>query len=210
MKTADLNTTKTTRKEDQDLMRRIAEKDQEAFSEFTERYMPLIYSTAHKVLKHVEDAEDVTHDVLLTIWNRANGYDSAKGSLVTWICTTVRNRSIDRVRSFQRRAAMHDRYENSLGEELPERRQGGREELYRSDARRILQNAVVELSAEQREVIELAYFQGLTQTQIADRLESPLGTVKARIRRGVECLRSMVNQRESLDGELRGLMKGLS
>jgi RNA polymerase sigma-70 factor (ECF subfamily) len=103
---------------------------------------------------------------------------------------------------------MHDRYESLLEESLPEARQGGREELYQSDARRLLKSAVVELSAEQREVIELAYFEGLTQSQIADRLNSPLGTVKARIRRGVQCLRGMMS--EDLNGELRELMGGLS
>ena len=205
MKSAILDPKKTTREEDQDLMRRIAEEDQEAFSHFCERYMPLIYSTAYKVLKHVEDAEDVTHDVLLTVWKRAGGYDSSKGSLVTWICTTARNRSIDRVRSFQRRAAMHDRFEGSLEKDLPEPRQGGREGIFQSDARQILQSAVVELTVEQR---ELAYFEGLTQKQIADRLGSPLGTVKARIRRGVQCLRGMMSG--SLDGEMRALMNGLS
>lgn len=188
-------------------MRRIAGSDEEAFADFCERYLSLIYSTAYKVLKHVEDAEEVTHDVLLTIWNRADGYDASKGSLVTWICTTARNRAIDRVRSYQRRSAMHERYETALEEELPEPRQGGREDLYRSEARRILKSVVVELSAEQREVIELAYFEGLTQKQIADRLHSPLGTVKARIRRGVQCLRGMMDG--SLARELKALMNGL-
>ena len=83
-----------------------------------------------------------------------------------------------------------------------------REELYLSDARQILQGAVVELSPEQREVIELAYFEGLTQKQISDQLESPLGTVKARIRRGLQRLRCSI--RDDLPGELEGLMVGVS
>ncbi|MCB1230096.1 MAG: sigma-70 family RNA polymerase sigma factor [Verrucomicrobiae bacterium] len=196
------------REEEYRLMQRIAAGDHGAFDEFCDRYSPLIFSTAYKVLNHAQDAEDVAHDVLLSVWQKADTYQPNKGTLVTWICTTSRNRSIDRVRSFQRRAAMHDRFETRLEGEKPEARSSGRSELYRSDARSILENAVVELSPEQREVIELAYFEGLTQRQIADRLHSPLGTVKARIRRGLQRLRSMM--RNQLDDEAEVLMSGLS
>ncbi len=196
------------REEEFQLMQRIAVGDHGAFDEFCERYSPLIFSTAYKVLNHAQDAEDVAHDVLLSVWKKADSYQPAKGTLVTWICTTSRNRAIDRVRSFQRRAAMHDRFETRLEREKPEARTTGRDDLYRSDARSILENAVVELSPEQREVIELAYFEGLTQRQIADRLHSPLGTVKARIRRGLQRLRGMMKDR--LDGEAESLMVDLS
>ena len=199
---------KTTRAEDQALMQRIANKDAEAFDELCTRYRPLIYSTAMKVLNHVDDAQDVTNDVLISIWQKAGSYQSAKGSLVTWICTTTRNRSIDRVRSFQRRAALYDRYEDSLRKDEPQMTRSSRDDLYRSDARNILQTAVVDLSPEQREVIELAYFEGLTQKQISDRLESPLGTVKARIRRGLQRLRG--SMKDQLKDELEGLIVGVS
>ena len=146
--------------------------------------------------------------MLTTIWKKAASYHPKKGSLVTWICTTARNRSIDRVRSVQRRSALYDRFEEKLEGDLPEARTSGREALYRSDARQVLQSAVVALSPEQREVIELAYFEGLTQKQIADRIYSPLGTVKARIRRGVERLRVSIN--DSLDGEGQLLLRSVA
>lgn len=190
------------------LMKRVAAKDQQAFAELTEKYSPLIFSTAFKVLNHYEDTEDVMNEVLTTIWKKADTYQSAKGSLVTWICTTARNRSIDRVRSVQRRSALYDRFEEKLEVDVPEKRTSGRDELYRSDARRVLHNAVVSLSPEQREVIELAYFEGLTQKQIAERIHSPLGTVKARIRRGVERLRGSLNER--LQGEGQTLLASVS
>lgn len=196
------------REEEYHLMQRIASGDHGAFDQFCDRYTPLIFSTAYKVLNHAQDAEDVSHDVLLSVWKKADSYQPAKGTLVTWICTTTRNRSIDRVRSFQRRAAMHDRFETREKREKPEARTSGRDDVYRSDARTILEDAVVELSPEQREVIELAYFEGLTQRQIAERLHSPLGTVKARIRRGLQRLRGMMKDR--LAGEARTLMTGLS
>lgn len=212
MKTATVSSSTKTppadRQEEFELMQRIASGDHEAFDQFCDRYSTLIFSTAYKVLNHAQDAEDVAHDVLLSVWNKAGTYQPTKGTLVTWICTTARNRSIDRVRSFQRRAAMHDRFETRLKGEKKEARTSGRDELYRSDARSILEDAVVDLSPEQREVIELAYFEGLTQRQIADRLQSPLGTVKARIRRGLQRLRGMMKDR--LDGEAEVLMTGLS
>jgi len=185
-----------------DLMKRIAGRDHRAFAEFTAKYSALVFSTAFKVLNHYEDSEDVTNEVLATIWKKAATYHPKKGSLVTWICTTTRNRAIDRVRSVQRRSALYDRFEEKIEGEAPEHATTGREALYRADARNILQSAVVALSPEQREVIELAYFEGLTQKQIAERIDSPLGTVKARIRRGVERLRHSINDRLQGEGEL--------
>lgn len=189
------------------LMQRIAQGDNQAFDEFNKQYRTLIFTTVYKVLNHHEDSQDVTNEVLMTMWKKAESYHPGKGSLVTWICTTSRNRAIDRIRSVQRRASLYDRYEQKLEAEIPERRTSGREEVYRSDARRVLQSAVVSLSPEQREVIEMAYFEGLTQRQIAERIDSPLGTVKARIRRGVERLRSTFD--EQLDDEGKMLLSSL-
>lgn len=190
------------RQAEAELMTRVAARDEAAFAELSEKYSALIFSTAFKVLNHYEDTEDVMTEVLNTIWKKADTYHSKKGSLVTWICTTARNRAIDRVRSVQRRSALYDKFEEKVEGEAPEKRTTGREELYRADARRVLQSAVVSLSPEQREVIELAYFEGLTQKQIAERIDSPLGTVKARIRRGVERLRLSINDRLKGEGQL--------
>ena len=187
---------------DAELMNRVAARDQQAFAELTEKYSALIFSTAFKVLNHYEDTEDIMNEVLATIWKKADTYHPKKGSLVTWICTTTRNRSIDRVRSVQRRCALYDRFEEKVEGDAPEYSLTGREALYLSDARTILQSAVVALSPEQREVIELAYFEGLTQKQISERIDSPLGTVKARIRRGVERLRVSINDQLNGEGEL--------
>lgn len=185
-----------------ELMKRVAGGDHLAFSELTEKYSALIFATAFKVLNHREDTEDVMNEVLTTVWKKAGTYHPSKGSLVTWICTTARNRSIDRVRSVQRRSSLYDRFEENVRGDAPEIRTTGREALYLSDARHVLQTAVVALSPDQREVIELAYFEGLTQKQIAERIDSPLGTVKARIRRGVERLRVSINDRLKGEGGL--------
>lgn len=200
--------TSTDRLAEAELMSRVAARDHKAFDELSEKYSALIFSTAFKVLNHYEDTEDVMSEVLATIWKKAGTYHPKKGSLVTWICTTARNRSIDRVRSVQRRSALYGRFEEKIEGDVPEARTTGCEALYLSDARQVLQTAVVALSPEQREVIELAYFEGLTQKQIAERIDSPLGTVKARIRRGVERLRVSIN--EKLDGEGELLLSSVS
>ena len=190
------------------LMQRIANGEEAAFDEFNKQYYTLVFTTIYKVLNHHEDSQDVTNEVLTTMWKKADSYHPNKGSLVTWICTTSRNRAIDRIRSVQRRASLYDRYEQRLETDLPEQRSSGREKVYLSDARHVLQSVVVTLSPEQREVIELAYFEGLTKRQIAERIDSPLGTVKARIRRGVEKLRYAFD--DKYQGEGKTLLASLS
>ncbi|MDF1816597.1 MAG: sigma-70 family RNA polymerase sigma factor [Verrucomicrobiales bacterium] len=195
------------RQQEYDLMQRIAAGDQNAFEEFNEKYHVLIFTTIFKVLNHHEDTQDVMNEVLTTMWKKAENYHPGKGSLVTWICTTSRNRAIDRIRSVQRRSALYDRYEQKIETEIPEKRSSGRDDLYRSDARKFLESVVVTLSPEQREVIELAYFEGLTQRQISEKVGKPLGTVKARIRRGVEKMRIVF---DDYDDEGKLLLASLS
>ncbi len=190
------------REVDMRLMQRVAAKDFDSFQELSTKYNALIFSTAYKVLNHYEDTEDVTTEVLNTIWKKADTYHAGKGSLITWICTTARNRAIDRVRSVQRRSALYDRYEQRAEMELPPLDLTGCEALYLSDARELLENAVSALSEDQQEVIRLAYFEGLTQKQISERISRPLGTVKARIRRGIDRLRIIFNERVKSEGQL--------
>ncbi len=139
-----------------ELMIRVAARDQQAFAELTEKYSALIFATAFKVLNHYEDTEDIMNEVLATIWKKADTYHPKQGSLVTWICTTTRNRAIDRVRSVQRRCALYDRFEEKVEGDAPEYSLTGREALYLSDARTILQSAVVALSPEQRAAYDKA------------------------------------------------------
>ncbi len=184
------------RKADHELMQQVARREPGSLEILSERFGGLIYTTIFKVLNNVEDTKDVAQEVLLQLWKKADTYKPQKGKLMTWIATLARNRAIDRFRSHQRRSRLNDTVEEqSKAEFEPRRSQSGRESLYRSEARQILEGAVMELNTEQREVIELAYFEGLTQSQIARRLKRPLGTVKARIRRGVQNLRGVVKNR---------------
>jgi RNA polymerase sigma-70 factor (ECF subfamily) len=174
------------------LIRRIGEGDKTSFAEFYDRFSNLIYSTALRILADPDDAADVTQEVFFTLWEKAPMYDPARGKPLTWAITMTRNRAIDRLRSQQRRTRLQEEARRSLddtdfiAERLP---LDGAEQAEQTN---ILRGAVVKLNKEQREAIEMAYFKGLTQQEIALRLAEPLGTVKARIRRGIVRLRKIV------------------
>ena len=175
-----------------DLLARVAKRERAAFEQLYDRYANILYATAMKFLKEDADAQDVVQDVFIQIWDKAKLYDPAKGKPLTWALTLTRNRSIDRIRAIQRRTRLRDDFEK---ETVLDESAGVREALSGVDASeksQILRDAVGRLSPEQRKVIELAFFRGFTQSEIADRLGEPLGTVKARARRGLMKLKEIL------------------
>ena len=175
-----------------DLLARIAQRERVAFEELYTRYSNILYATAMKFLKQDADAQDVVQDVFIKIWDKAKLYDPAKGKPLTWALTLTRNRSIDRIRAIQRRSRLRDDFEK---ESTVDESTGVREALSEVDASekgQILRDAVSQLSRQQRKVIELAFFGGLTQSEIAEKLGEPLGTVKARARRGLMKLKEIL------------------
>jgi RNA polymerase sigma-70 factor (ECF subfamily) len=175
-----------------DLLARVAKRERAAFEQLYARYSNILYATAMKFLKQDADAQDVVQDVFIQIWDKAKLYDPTKGKPLTWALTMTRNRSIDRIRAIQRRTRLRDDFEN---ETVVDESAGVREALSEVDASeksQILRDAVGRLSPEQRKVIELAFFGGLTQSEVADRLGEPLGTVKARARRGLMKLKEIL------------------
>ena len=178
-----------------DLLARITNRERVAFEELYTRYSNILYATAMKFLKEDADAQDVVQDVFIQIWDKAKLYDPAKGKPLTWALTLTRNRSIDRIRAIQRRSRLRDDFEK---ETVADESAGIREALSGVDASertQILRDAVGRLSPEQRKVIDLAFFGGLTQSEIADRLGEPLGTVKARARRGLMKLKELLGEK---------------
>ena len=174
------------------LMEGIAARDASSFDELCSTVRGILTATIYKVLNNREDSEDVCQEVLAKIWERGNLFDQSKGRPLTWLRTLARNRAIDRLRSKQRRADLNERFRgemdtpsNRLSRSLPDI-------VCTKEHASIVRDAVIQLSPEQQQVLELAYFRGLTQSEIANRLDQPLGTVKARIRRGVKCLRDSV------------------
>ncbi len=178
--------------EDIDLIRRIGTGDRSSFEEFYRRYAALIYSTAFRVLNQQSDAEDVMQDVMFMIWEKSPMFDASRGKPLTWAITMTRNKAIDRLRSIQRRMRLHDEVENEAGKSTPVTEQFPADAIDATEQSRIVRAAVMKLNSEQRQVIEMSYFGGMTQQEIAMRIRSPIGTVKARIRRGMLRLKKLV------------------
>jgi len=172
------------------LVQRIAVGDRQAFAELYDRFSGPLYGTALRVLRDPAEAQDVMHDAFVTLWEKAGTFETSRGSAFSWAVTLVRNRAIDRVRTRRRRAEL-------LAESLPadlgyvedSAESSAGDSASSSDEARAVRAAVAKLPVEQQRALELAFFGGLTQEEIAQKLSEPLGTIKARIRRGLLKLR---------------------
>lgn len=171
------------------LMNEVSQGSAAAFDELYEKVKPILLATVYKVLNNREDAEDVCQEVLLKVWERGNLFDGSKGRPLTWLRTLARNRAIDRLRSKQRRAGLNDRYREEADTPINTTSPALTEVVSVREDAALVRDAVIQLTPEQQEVLQLTYFGGLTQAEVANRLGQPLGTVKARIRRGVKTLR---------------------
>lgn len=183
--------------EDTRLLLRISQKDPVAFSQFYRKYGGLLFTTISNVVNDHQDAEDVMQEVLVQIWLKAHLYEPKKGKPLTWLTTLARNRAIDRIRSKQRRSRLNDDFEVEKKTTEPEFSESAHERLQDKEREMLLRRAVTQLTPDQREAIQLAYFDGFTQAEVAHRLHEPLGTIKARIRRGVNRLEGMVKSQLS-------------
>jgi RNA polymerase sigma-70 factor (ECF subfamily) len=177
--------------DDEELMQRLAYRDLVAFRALYDRYGNLVYSAALRVVRDAQIAEDMVQEIFLRIWRKPESYVAQRGRFVTWLTSVTRNRAVDEVRSRGRRFRHEMASPEEQERELPASEQDDpalTAEL--SDQRRLIIAALTQIPAEQREIIELAYFGGLTQQEIAERLSQPLGTVKTRIRLGMQKLRA--------------------
>lgn len=173
--------------EDLALLRRIAARDQDALGELYDRYGGLVLALAARVLGRPGEAEEVVQETFIQVWNKARSYDPARSSVSTWLVLLGRSRSIDRLRS--RKAA--ERAGEAMRAEAPRHASssGPADVLFR-ERRERLRDELAQLPAEQREVLELAFYQGLTQTEIAARTGIALGTVKTRTLLAMKKLRA--------------------
>lgn len=183
---------------DASLVREISEGNQEAVAELYDRYAPMLLGLARKVLQDRDDAEEVVQEAFVHVWNRGDSYDPGRSSVATWLVLVTRSRAIDRLRS--RNVAQRTR--------AAVRSHGGPEHASAEGAARVLhgerrQRVRAELDRipdEQRQVLELAFYQGLTQSEIAERTGIALGTVKTRT------LLAMKKLRTALRDEIRELL----
>ena len=164
-------------------LERMARGDHEALAELYDRHARLVYSLALRILRDQSDAEDIVQDVFSQAWRQAARYESSRGNVIAWLLNLARSRAIDRLRS--RRARPDSATVEPMPIELPDLAQPIDEQVASSHEAARIRAAVDELSVLQRVAIELAFYEGLTHVEIAERLELPLGTVKTRIRQGL-------------------------
>jgi RNA polymerase sigma-70 factor (ECF subfamily) len=173
---------------DRALLARIARQDETALAALYDRHARVLYSLALRIVSDRELAQEVLQDTFLRCWNGAERYDPDRGEVVAWLIGVARHRAIDLLRSRPHQARLRE------GRPLPApERLAGPPEPDAGDSlllRRAMTAALAALSPAQREAIELAYYTGLTQTEIARVQGEPLGTVKSRMRSGLERLRA--------------------
>ena len=180
-------------------MARLAMRDIKAFETLYDRYGTLVYSTALRVVGDVQMAEDIAQEVFLRIWRRPGHYLPQRGRFVTWLLSVARNGAVDQVRTRGRRRR-HETAGEESARELPAYE--GRDPALMAqlaDERQKVRRALASLPPEQRRVIEMAYYGGYTQQEISEMLSQPLGTVKTRIRLGMQKLRAALEH--EVEGE---------
>ncbi len=176
-----------------ELLRRIGQGDRRSFEALYDRFSGLLFSTCYRVLNNQEAAEDTLQDVFIQIWEKAPFYDPARGKPLSWAVTLTRNKAIDRLRSAQRRQRLQENMQ-SESETFDQFDDGSSFDAVASvETSKLVRETITQLSNDQRVAIELAFFSSLTQMEIAERLNVPLGTVKARIRRGMVKLRDVLS-----------------
>jgi RNA polymerase sigma-70 factor (ECF subfamily) len=181
------------------LLARVAQKDQQALAELYDRFAKVLYSVSLRILRDETRAQEVLQEVFVQIWERASRYDARLGKPLTWALILTRNKAIDHLRSMQREGRLFEslkdlaEHEHAAASAEPVPGQVAGQELAES-----VKQALCALPWEQRYAIELAFFRGLSQSEIANELKQPLGTVKARIRRGMLQMRSRLENHRNL------------
>ena len=181
---------------DRALVARIAEGDERALGELYDRHAALVYAMAYRVLGDRADAEEAAAETFAQAWREAGRFESGRGSVAAWLVMMARTRALDLARASQRRsritlvaAASEPRDETGEWSDTPE---GA---AIAGERARLVRDAIAQLTPVQREAIELAYYGGLSQSEIAERLHAPLGTVKTRLRLGMQKLRETLAPR---------------
>jgi RNA polymerase sigma-70 factor (ECF subfamily) len=176
---------------DTELLHAIARGDEAALAALYDRYNSILLGLLLRILHSRVEAEDVLQEVFLQIWQRAANFDETRGRGFTWIVTLARSRAIDRLRSLQSR----QRADDTALRETPEQVGDASDDAYHAEQREIVRTALAEIPEEQRRALLLAYFEGLTQSEIATKLGQPLGTVKTRMRSGMMKLRELLSDK---------------
>lgn len=177
------------------LLNQIQQDDESALVELYDQYVNAVFSVAYQVVENEQDAEEVTQDVFLRIWKKSELYNANKGKFISWLLTMTRRIAIDHLRHKQRASQVNNPISLDEQEYLWETTLVYQEDM--SDLQQTLVSVLQELPTHYRDAIQLAYFRGMTHTEISQHLNKPLGTVKSHLRQGMEKLRVVWNATES-------------
>ena len=177
---------------DEELARRLQRRDPDAMAELYDRFGRLAYSVVLAIVRDTGVAEDLVQETFLRVWNRVHAFEAGRGALGPWLLAIARNRAIDHLRSLSARMD-RNAYELDVREH-PSLFVDMEREVLNTDHAHLIRKAVARLSANQQKVIELAYYEGLSQTEMAERMGEPLGTVKTWVRSALKHLREELGQ----------------
>ena len=173
---------------DVELLKAIAARDEAALAQLYDRYRAILFGLLMRILTNREEAEDVLQEVFLQVWRKAADFDESRGRPFTWLVTLARSRGIDRLRTLASRERIAEAGAREVSDEISD----AATDAFKSEQRGLVSEALAKLPDEQKRPIMLAYFDGLTQSEIATRLGAPLGTVKTRMRTGLIRLRELL------------------
>jgi RNA polymerase sigma-70 factor (ECF subfamily) len=173
---------------DVELLKAIAARDETALAQLYDRYDRILFGLLMRILNNREEAEDVLQETFLQVWRKAADFDESRGRPFTWLVTLARSRGIDRLRTLASRERVAEAGAREVSEEISD----AATDALKSEQRGLVSDALAKLPDEQKRPIMLAYFDGLTQSEIAARLGAPLGTVKTRMRTGMIRLRELL------------------
>jgi len=172
------------------LIVRVGKGDQQAFESLYDRSSSLLFSLAVRILSDREEATELMQEVYLEVWRKSVRYDPARGTPIAWLITLTRSRAIDRLRSRASRGhGLTDSIEKAGAAELPDGKGGPFEAAADRELRQVVSAALASLPKAQQQAVELAYYEGLSHTEIAERLNEPVGTIKTRIKLGMTKLK---------------------
>lgn len=179
-------------KGDLELVERLKRREPQAMAELYDCYGRTAYSLIFRIVRNAGVAEDLVQETFLRIWNRVHAFDSQRGALGVWLLAVARNRALDYIRSVEGRMT----HSASQLEELerPTLYEDVEQSILNIDRVRLLREAFTKLNSNQREVIEMAYYEGLSQSEMAARLKQPLGTIKTWARSALKVLREQLGQ----------------
>jgi RNA polymerase sigma-70 factor, ECF subfamily len=176
-----------------ELLKRIAASDERAFATLYERLAPALYGMAFRIMNDAGEAEEVLQEGFTYIWRRASAFDPSRSSAFAWAVMIVRNKAIDKLRVRRRSERLRERVTNETDLPGASDEQSAHWPALRERSA-LVRSALEQIAPDQRQALELAFFNGLTHVQIAEHLEAPLGTVKARIRRGLVKMRDFFHE----------------